>query len=368
MAFGYIGGDVAYQLQCKAQIRGGREPKLPPTPRMDEDVAEGTQPNPMNHLFIGGPPRSGTTLLELMLSAHPAVTVAPEAIFIERLIALRLPPRKPLTVTGANLVRRAMFEDRKLSAWPRFDRDEFLASGVVRPGVRPADILDAMFLCYARLHDGGTQWIGNKKGVYAEVAGLYLKQVFPDAKFVFIVRDPRDAVPSIVSKLNYSPARAARQIVRRGIYISSMCDKFPEDFHFLRYEDLVIDPLPTCERLCKFLDLEPSPRMLDFHKVNREGARLLGDKKTIHQHTRGPLNPTLVERWRRDLPARKADLAEIEAPTTSFMARFGYYAEFTHQGGAIQRIMQSVRIRLATFRAVISNRKLLFLRRVTRRK
>jgi hypothetical protein len=322
---------------------------------------------PVNHLFVGGPPRSGTTLLELVLSAHPDVTVTPEAEFIERLVTFRWPSQRALTAAEADVVRKAMLEDQKLSAWPGFDRDEFLASGAVRPGMRLADVLDALFLWYARLHDGGTRWVGNKKGVYAEPSGVYFKKIFPDAKFVFIVRDPRDAVPSMIAQLGYSSARrAATQIALRGAHISRMCGRSPKDFCVVRYEDLVLHPLATCAGLCKFLELEPSSRMLEFYKTNKGGARLLANRKAIHGQTQSPLNPALVARWRQDSSADGARLAEIEETAASFMTRFGYDAELSPQGAAIRRIGRTAGIRLAASRAALRYRLREFLRRTGR--
>jgi Sulfotransferase family len=317
------------------------------------------------HVFASGPPRAGTTLLELVLSAHPDVTVTPEARFIDKLLPHRWPVGASLTSTQADAVREAMSQDEKLASWPGFDLDEFLASDAVREGKRLAEILDAVFLWFARAHGGRTRWIGNKKGLYADRWGLHVKKIFPDAKFVFIVRDPRDVVPSIVSNLEHlwyaSPREASMLLARRGVHMNRMRNRYPEDVHILRYEELVLEPSQACDRLCEFLDVAPSSEMLEFYKGNEGGERLLGNRKAIHPHTRTPFNPALIGRWRDGKSVAPSDLAEIEAVTADYMARFGYEPSAPPRRPLFSKVVQSWRTGQEIARTkLVTRRRILF--------
>lgn len=279
------------------------------------------------HIFVSGPPRAGTTLIELVLSAHSMITITPETLFIQQLFK-RFQPGKKLDKDEIGSVIQIMKVDRKLNSWPKFNLDTFIKRYPLEPGMSVGEILDCVFRFYAEQISSGTEYLGNKKGLYASGYGPYAKKLFPDAKFLYIVRDPRDITRSVLDNLSKSSlAEAAGKCWIRDRHIRKMVKLFPNDTLVLRYEDLVLEPERTCLLICNFLAVPFDEGMLTFYKLNPNSERLIGVTKNIHPHTTTPFNPGLIEQWKRKRYFTSEELQNIEALTGSYMKRYGYKAE-----------------------------------------
>src|SRR4029450_6951764 len=102
-----------------------------------------------------------------------------------------------------------------------------------------------------------------------------LERVFPDARYVHLVRDGRDAALSFFEmrrrpRFNVARPRGLASFAshwrlevegarQRG---SRLAPRYPE----LRYEDLVREPETELRRICDFLELEFEPAMLAYHE------------------------------------------------------------------------------------------------------
>ena len=146
-------------------------------------------------LLIGACPRSGTTLLRGILDNHPDLAVVGETNFIFWLVRHR--------AEWGNLKKEA--DRRKLAEW-LFDgegrgqkriqgttpRDEAVQR-MVDGGTTLGDMFRAVFQMYADRH-GKPRW-GDKRPGYAGFIALMF-ELYPDAQFINLVRDPRGAVAS----------------------------------------------------------------------------------------------------------------------------------------------------------------------------
>ncbi len=275
------------------------------------------------HLFVAGPQRSGTTLLQLILSAHPQITVTPEAQFICQLFSLKFPVKSPLKPSQKDIVIALMRNDEKLQTWPNFNLEEFI-SKVYWETIY--DLLDLLFRFFAVKNHSGTDYLGNKKGLYAtQHSGKKIKDIFTDAKFIYIVRDPRDIIHSIQKNLRPRLLSEAANICRfRGRGIQKMSENFPDDVWIVRYEDLIINPETVCRQICKFLRVLFDVQMLNFYKLNTDGSRLIGVTKDIHPHTMTPFNPDLIGQWQKTNCFNREELQIIETITGDYMIQYGY--------------------------------------------
>jgi hypothetical protein len=275
------------------------------------------------HLFVAGPQRSGTTLLQLILSAHPLITVTPEAQFICQLFSLKLPLKFPLKQTGKDTIIALMRNDDKLKTWPNFNLEEFMAT-VSWETIN--QLLDLLFRFFAEQNHGGIDYLGNKKGFYTnERMGQKIKDIFPDAKFIYIVRDPRDIIHSM--QKNFPPrllSKAANICQIRGIQMQKMRKNFPDDVLIIRYEDLIINPETLCSQICDFLGVLFDGQMLNFYKLNTDGSRLIGVTKDIHPNTMTPFNPDLIGQWEKTNCFNSEELQTIETITRDYMNQYGY--------------------------------------------
>lgn len=135
-------------------------------------------------IFIGGVPRSGTTLMRAMLDAHPDVRCGQETRVVPRILQMRQhwmrSQKEVVRLEQAGVSKTVL--DNAIAA--------FCLEVIVRHG-EPAPRL-----C-------------NKDPLVLKM-GTYVLELFPNAKFLFMVRDGRATVHSIISrKVNYSRSNGA---------------------------------------------------------------------------------------------------------------------------------------------------------------
>jgi hypothetical protein len=273
--------------------------------------------SPVTPIFVIGAPRSGTTLLRIMLSSHPGIYVPPESDFIPRLYLGRA--RSVMSRDRAvRDVRTILANRRFLHEWRAepLDAAAFVAS---LPELTPAALLDGLYRAYAAQH-GAARW-GDKSPIYTRHVPL-LADIFPSAQFVHIIRDGRDAAVSTLAAYPdrfyvdmYFAARSWRQRVRAARVAGLALG--PERYTELRYEELTTDPEPVLHRLCDFLGEDYAPAMREPHKLARELLRPQGRhapvREPVHANSGG---------WRRRMPP--ADQRLFHAVASDLLTELGY--------------------------------------------
>jgi hypothetical protein len=135
----------------------------------------------LNVFFVCGAPKSGTTWVQRILDAHPEICCSGEGHFIERFTA-------PVSQTvNAYNQQMTMEADQVYEGKPVYgpvDQAEFDA-------LCRAFILSRM----ASRAGPGARWLGDKTPRYTHQLGQ-LHRIFPEAKVIHIVRDPRDVAVS----------------------------------------------------------------------------------------------------------------------------------------------------------------------------
>jgi hypothetical protein len=277
---------------------------------------------------IFGAARSGTTLLRLMLDAHPELAIPPETFFVPDVAAL--------SETGSDL-RSAFLQVVTTARTWRDMRipDQELAAALER--VDPftvSDGLRAFYALYARRH-GKSRW-GDKTPKYLRRTAE-IERVLPEARFVHVIRDGRDVALSARDAWAFrdSPiptlARRWRKDVNRGRSAGRRRAHYLE----LRYEDLVRDPEGELSRVCAFCGLRYADAMLRYHETAEARLSELEDKMlpggqtlrrearlAIHERTASPPQPERAGRWRREMSGN--DVAEFEAVAGDLLADLGY--------------------------------------------
>ncbi|MFM7271135.1 MAG: sulfotransferase family protein [Actinomycetes bacterium] len=267
--------------------------------------------------IIIGCPRSGTTLLRAMLDSHPLLAVPPESYFLVPVLREAASYR-----TADGIDRPAIMRDIAANvSWPSWQVDPSVLDGIAADEsltTVPAT-LRAVYDRYAALH-GKVRAI-DKTPRHTEHVAL-IDRSYPDCRFVHLVRDGRDVVPSLQS-MPYFPARFAdatlywRDRVLSGREARTVVG--PARYHELRYEDLVTDPERHLEALCRFLAVEYAPEMLDY--TSRAESVISGTVGgAAHENIRRA--PTRTRDWHTDMDRR--DVARFEALAGDALAIFGY--------------------------------------------
>ena len=269
--------------------------------------------------FLLGSGRSGTTLLRSILNESPQVCIPPES-------------------HGAipNAVKRYYMNGNK--DWPElvtlllheFERHEnfsfwkinmcdlkqtlFKTSYSERS---VATIVNSIFNAYREYNCVTANLVGDKTP-FNSLRLKWICKLYPSAKYLFVLRDPRGVVASFkASKLN---ERTEEVSMRWGASLKAfekMEKKSPESTLLIRYEDLISKPEEVSLSIFKFLNIDFDPKYI----AERNSSS--GDGHQIHhKNSRSPLNNRSLEKWREILEDR--DLGLILDKLSSQMSKYGY--------------------------------------------
>ncbi len=267
--------------------------------------------------FVVSAPRSGSTLLRLILDAHPRLAVPPPGWLFDLVY--------PYLYSYGDLAQRsnlvALAEDilgtPTVGKWPLKPSPQALADAGVEPSF--AGLYAALHRTYAE-SEGKQRW-GEKTPRNAFWMDE-IKTLFPDARFIHIVRDGRDQAIDISDSVLWpnSVYSGANLWQRYVMAIRDSAARLPADvFIEIRYEDLCASPEATIRRLCEFLQEEFDARMLAPHAT--PSARSWSTHP-LHARTAQPISTRFCAMYQTRLPA--ADVAALEALIGETLTRFGY--------------------------------------------
>ena len=246
-------------------------------------------------IFIVGPMGSGTTLLRLMLDSHPHIAIPPETGFMRAYKAHRFVPFK---ITGRGWARRLGWSDDELDALLR-------------------DLYDTLFMRYAEQH-GKRRW-GEKTPVHTWHVDA-MARLFPDARFVGIIRHPGAVVSSNMRRWKHSLPKAAIHYDRYARELARQAARRPKRFVVLRYEDLLLQPEPVMRELLDWLGEPWADEVLAHDEVqsSRGGRRVVEGRTVVDD----PIDVSRMSKWvqRMDVERR----ARLDERLGRLGAFFGY--------------------------------------------
>jgi hypothetical protein len=220
--------------------------------------------------IIVGAPRSGTTLLRLMLDSHPDLAIPPETGFLAIAGDLSNEPEETMRET---FFRRVTRFPEEAPGWDDFgiDASDFWKTLMAIQPFSIADGYRAFYRTYAA-RAGKSRW-GDKTPTYTEYLAT-IQRVLPEARFVHVIRDGRDVALSL-RHMWFTPGRDIESLARTWRRsVTTARAQAPECRHYLevRFEALIVRPVDVLSTVCAFLDLSYSESMLDYHR--RAPARL----------------------------------------------------------------------------------------------
>lgn len=223
-------------------------------------------------VLIVGMPRSGTTLIEQILSSHPSVFGAGEYGVLSALAGV------------------AELPDPDFVAHP-----ELAASMSGEVVARHAESYLAKMQALAQQ---GERFVTNKLPHNFEQLGLF-GMLFPDAPVIHIKRDPRDNLLSVYFQDFAAIHDYAYDLKSLGRYyrlyerlMAHWLKVIPNPVYSLQYEDLVADLPGKAREVADFIGVEWDERMLRFHEQERMVQT--ASKWQVRQ----PLYTSSIERWK----------------------------------------------------------------------
>jgi hypothetical protein len=279
--------------------------------------------HPVNpFVFLVGCPRSGTARLRRLADAHPQLAIIPETRWIPHLYERR----KGLTPNGLvtpNLVSRLLRERR----FARLGIDQAELERLLDATSSYAGFVSAIFDLYGQAR--GKRLVGDRcPGYVCSIPTLHA--LWPDAKFVHLIRDGRDVVLSAVAGRKASkvfrgfdtwkedPWTTAALWWEHRVRVGRETGRALPHGRYgeLYYEELLADPEGECRGLCAFLGLRFESGML--HSGEARTSLPAGASSSRRRSL-----PADARRDRRT-KMRGAALERFEAASASLLDELGY--------------------------------------------
>ncbi|HWS37779.1 MAG TPA: sulfotransferase [Actinoplanes sp.] len=268
-------------------------------------------------IFVVGCPRSGTTMLQLMLHAHPRIALPPETRFL--LAGYQKRAEFGDLTEAANredlaryIVTSAQFEDLGLDP-------EAATEAIVAGPPTLGSAFGVVFRMYSERF-GKPRW-GDKRPLYLRHLHTILR-LFPDAQIINIMRDGRDCVASL-KETPWKPSEFDTLIdywAKSADASLMAARRLPKDvYHQVRYEDLVADPEPHLRRMCEFLEEDYDPAMSTPNKL---ASVAVPEYKTWHTLTHQAPTTERIQSWRTRLT--EEELRKCELAFGDQLTKFGY--------------------------------------------
>ena len=266
-------------------------------------------------LFLVGCYRSGTSLLRLMLGAHPNIFIPEETIFIP-IFGKKL--SKYTTSLGLNVPK--LVDDiitflEKRAYWKSVPSRKRIME-LVGPEPSYSDVIRAVIASTAddQLHQ--LKYLGDKTPAYMHSI-FYIDHLFPSSKVINVVRDVRDIATSVKKEPFWggrTPMLVAEEWNRwilNGILAERILGS--ERVLSVHYERLVESPRNVLQDIMKFLDLTYSDDMLEFYKT-KEAESL--SRFGRHRNVTTPVSTASVGRYKKSLSLKEIEAIERESGNT----------------------------------------------------
>ncbi len=269
-------------------------------------------------VFVVGVPRSGTTLLRLMLNAHSHISLGPETHFFREIWEKR------------NDYGDLRNKDNLLILWEKYSHTKYFRDFgysdidlvkrlIVESVENYADFLRILLEIYAN---------NNDKNVWGEKTPDHLFNVpeivewYHDARIIHVIRDPR-AVCASIAKVPWASDDVVSnsRVWNRYLAFANKLKngKYGNSIIEIRYEDLIHTTEEVLNEICSFLEIEFESGMLEFY---RDSSRFVEKDEPWKNNVMLPLNKQSIEKWKQELSTMQQN--EIEAKAQHYMCEYGY--------------------------------------------
>ena len=269
-------------------------------------------------VFIVSAPRSGSTLLRLIMDAHPNIAIPPPCWLFELVF--------PYLFSYGDLSEKSNFESLiedvletpTIKNWPiKFSVQE-LSNEV--PERTFGALVDAMHRQYARSQGKG-RW--GEKSPRDCFWIDEIRQNYPDAQFVHIIRDGRDQAidiaesPTLMPFNIYAGAEMWRLFVSAVLDSANSLDK--QNYYEIHYEKMCAEPENQIRQLCEFLKEDFDESMLHHHETKSSAT---WGSKPGHQKAARPITTEYCEMHKTLLGDE--DRITLDGIIGDLLKRFGY--------------------------------------------
>lgn len=219
-------------------------------------------------IFIGGMPRSGTTLMRAILDSHPMVRCGEETRIIPRILNMRVSWKKSLI------------------EWNRYERQDVIYRMIrsivlffrLLAGGMTEQILDSGVRAFVyeilNQHSQSADVLCDKDPFVLKYAA-YISTIFPNSKFLLLLRDARAVIHSVMTRkvtitgFSLTDHRQNFKLWNKGIELMyEQCERVGSlRCQMVYYEQLVLQPRKTIETILNFLNLTWTDNVLHHEEL-----------------------------------------------------------------------------------------------------
>ncbi len=275
-------------------------------------------------IFILGAPRSGTTLLQYLFKSHPKVSIPGEEShfiipFYKKFKNIELSKKKIVSILMEMKKMRPQFFCEQVN--PALVINDTLIDNMGLENVHDFPSLVQRLYQYNAESEGKVIW-GDKTPYYILHIKLLL-EMFPDARFIHVLRDGRDVALSVLDRKHdffiynlYMAAKTWEFYVKTGREqgVKLRNDQYCE----VKYEELVSRPGEVMKSLCDFIQIEYTAKVLDFDRPKSLTTNLLKKTPMIQQ----AISKSNTAKWKRNLTSDKIEL--FDSSVGALLAELGY--------------------------------------------
>jgi Sulfotransferase domain. len=181
------------------------------------------------------------------------------------------------------------------------------------------------------------KWLGDKTPLYIQRLN-FMRTAFPNARFVTIIRDPRDACVSMLNHAQRMRDKGLGQAANRSDNdmlesflkswdasikaVQSFQAKQPGIMHLLRYEELYADTNGALKKALGFLDVDDSEAAIQACRDNGDFKSLTGGRAPGEEDKNSFFRKAVVGDWRENLSAEQ--VAMVQQMIKQPMEAMGY--------------------------------------------
>ncbi len=300
-------------------------------------------------VFIVGMPRSGTTLLSRLIETHTRYSALPESHFFTKFlwrISISL-SMEEMICRWNNYADKCNWGLSKICSntndldsnedWFGKCRELFLLWSAQELDIKQSDV------CH-------TGWVDNTP---AHIESIELiNKIFPEAKILFIYRDPR-AVHNSLLNVPWNSGNPYVNAARWCAYIDIM-ERYDEGSKYkkIRYEDLLVSPESIIYAIAGWLSVEYSP----YDSSTKRSDSFDSEKEPWKARVDSAIDINRIDSWKDNL--REEDVSIIESLSFRKMYKYGYEVVSGREAGCNNFVkfwaVIIVRLRIMLYRKFLS--------------
>jgi hypothetical protein len=275
--------------------------------------------------FILGNPRSGTSLLRIILNAHPNLVVPPESGFLQWWSDKYQDWQQQDNLERIDSFLSDLLSSKKIEGY-NLNRDQLRTYILEASPSTYGELVACIYIFYAGEKELLT-W-GDKNNYYIHHIPL-IRSIFPKANFIHMVRDGRDVACSYL-ELERSLDKEALYRPNLPVNVELIADEWINNnlkiekelnganYLRVRFEDVIRNFDKEIGKILSFINVPWSDEIKNYWIKNDEPEMTLSWKKK----TKLPLQKEAIERYKKELA--QTEINTFNTKANSVLNRYGY--------------------------------------------